>query len=59
MLQQKELNQLADRIDKIVDEVGELSIQADREHGEESKAAYRMCDALTGLKNAYEALVGV
>lgn len=57
MISRTQLDLLADRVHLLTGDVGELSAQCDRECGEDSKAAYRLSDALAGLEKAYTALV--
>ncbi len=53
----EQLYRIRSRIHNIVEDLGELGIQADEEFGEDSKASYVLCDSLAALEQAYEALV--
>jgi hypothetical protein len=53
----KQIHQINNRIHNLVVAVGELSLQVEREFGEDSKQAYTLCDILRPLAEAYEASV--
>ena len=50
---------LADKIDAIYGDIGELSQEADNELGEDSPEAYRLADILTDLRHAYNHAAGI